>query len=359
MVSKRKTSKFSKRTYTKTRKVLGGVTREELKNRNNMHKFEYILLPWIPRHRLDWEGLSRNPNAIDYLTSNWNWLNINWNALSINPNAIDILKERNWSEMDIHWRWQYLSMNPNAIPILEKNLKKVDWATLSMNPNAIHILKNNLGKIKWSQLSSNPNAIDLLKNNLDKINWSRLSKNPNAIPILENNLESVNWVTVCSNPNPKIIPFLERNLDFDKLSEDQWKKLSANPNAVHILENHLEKVDWKELSANPNAVPILKSHLENVDFKELSKNPNAMSILKNTDYNLIDWKELSENPSIFYRPIDNDSSLNKELEHTFNLKGVDSLLSSKTPIHYRVPETTFDLIKGYFGGKRKTTKRRK
>ena len=37
--------------------------------------------------------------------------------------------------------WDALSRNPNAIHILENNLDKVNWQRLSGNPNAIHILE--------------------------------------------------------------------------------------------------------------------------------------------------------------------------------------------------------------------------
>jgi len=330
MVTKRKTSKFSKTTNrNKTRKVLGGLTKEqieELKNRNNKSKFEYKLLPWIPRNRLDSEGLSRNPNSIDYLEKNpyevdWytlsqnpnaisilgkNLNNINWQYLSANPNAIHILEENNLDNVN----WSLLSRNPNAIHILENNLDKVNWYWLSENPNAIHILEENPDKVNWSLLSRNPNAIHLLEENLDKVDWKQLSKNPNAISILENNLNMVDWLVVCSNPSPKIIPFLEENLDLNRLSEAQWK--------------------------------------------QLSKNPNAIPILKNTNFNLIDWKEFSANPSIFYRSLD-EVSFDKELKDTFDSRNLSLLSRSKT----RVPEDVFDTIKGYFGGKRKTTKRRK
>jgi hypothetical protein len=36
------------------------------------------------------------------------------------------------------------------------------------------------------------------------------------------------------------------------LDKVNWKTLSCNPNAIHILENNLDKVDWYELSQNPN-----------------------------------------------------------------------------------------------------------
>ena len=36
--------------------------------------------------------------------------------------------------------WEFLSTNQNAIHILQNNLDKVDWFYLSANPNAIPIL---------------------------------------------------------------------------------------------------------------------------------------------------------------------------------------------------------------------------
>jgi len=55
--------------------------------------------------------------------------------------------------------WNALSRNPNAINLLEQNQDKINWNALSLNPNAIHLLKKNLDKINWCELSENPNAI--------------------------------------------------------------------------------------------------------------------------------------------------------------------------------------------------------
>ena len=38
--------------------------------------------------------------------------------------------------------------------------------------------------------------------------------------------------------------------------------LSMNPNAIHILENNLDKVDWRFLSDNPNAIHIIENNLD-------------------------------------------------------------------------------------------------
>ena len=43
-----------------------------------------------------------------------------------------------------------------------------------------------------------------------------------------------------------------------------WKELSRNPNAIHILEQNLDKVCWSYLSLNPNAIHILEQNLDTV-----------------------------------------------------------------------------------------------
>jgi len=92
-------------------------------------------------------------------------------------------KLREWIEID-NLDWEGLSRNPNAINILEKNLDKIDWFYLSLNPNANKIFEKKLNKINWNKidlewLSANPNAIHILEKNLDKIDWTEISKNPN------------------------------------------------------------------------------------------------------------------------------------------------------------------------------------
>ena len=46
----------------------------------------YTLLSWIDINKLDWNSLSRNPNAIDLLEANRD--KIDWMYLSANCNAI-------------------------------------------------------------------------------------------------------------------------------------------------------------------------------------------------------------------------------------------------------------------------------
>ena len=34
--------------------------------------------------------------------------------------------------------------------------------------------------------------------------------------------------------------------------------ISRNPNAIHLLEQNMDKIDWKFLSENPNAIHLLE-----------------------------------------------------------------------------------------------------
>jgi hypothetical protein len=44
------------------------------------------------------------------------------------------------------------------------------------------------------------------------------------------------------------------------IQEDKcnWKWLSSNPNAIHLLEQNPNKIDWGCLSGNPNAIHLLE-----------------------------------------------------------------------------------------------------
>ena len=74
--------------------------------------------------------------------------------------------------------------------------------------------------------------------------------------------------------------------------------LSENPNAIHILEKNIDKVNWTMLSLNPNAIHILEKNIDKVDWTMLSRNSNSIHILeKNIDK--VDWYMLSKNSEIF------------------------------------------------------------
>jgi len=59
-------------------------------NRSIFLQMVMKLLPWIDVDKLDWIGLSSNPNAIELLINNLD--KIKWDWLSENLNTIDLLK---------------------------------------------------------------------------------------------------------------------------------------------------------------------------------------------------------------------------------------------------------------------------
>ena len=99
--------------------------------------------------------------------------------------------------------------------------RKIYWGFCSLNPNAIDFLSlpENKKYIDYSQLSKNTNskALELIKeeirinpNNI-YIDWRALSANPEAIDILDNNRNKIKWYSLCYNINPRAIQILKEN----------------------------------------------------------------------------------------------------------------------------------------------------
>jgi hypothetical protein len=316
---------------------------------------KYVLLDWIDKDKLDWDNLSKNPNAIDLLEDRIEYENsltdaqfhqlqkkINWNDLSKNSNAINLLTE-NQDKIN----WKLLCLNPNAIELLKKNQDRIKWYLLCKNQNAIDLLKKRIEyektlidkeldeseiKIDWEELSTNPNAIELLKKNQDKIVWEFLSTNPNAIDLLKERIEyekaltdeeldesesKIDWEELSTNPNA--IKLLKKNQD-----KIVWEFLSTNPNAINLLKKNQDKINWDYLSLNPNAIELLKKNQDKIKWEYLSANPNAIDLLKNRiKYeksltgaqfnqleNKINWRSLSENPNAINLLKENQDKIN-------------------------------------------------
>jgi len=368
---------------------------------------KYELRDWIPIHKLDWDIIVYNPNAIDLLDANpdkidWEKLpsnpnqegsaalirkyvfdnpkykkfanDIDWTQLSSNPYAIDLLeasiKEGGADPTNNRVDWYLLSGNREAIHILSKPQyrKYIDWAVLSSNSSAIdlladkweeekqikatnitqyHRMRDEGNIVAWNILSGNPSAIDLLRkkireerkmtqedyNNLEdseKIAWSNLSANPEAIALLEKNPDKIYWIHLSSNSSPKAVKLLKERVEYENglttnaynlltnkirwlflsansnaikiLEANQskivWGALSNNPNAIKILEENQGKIVWNTLSGNPEAIKLLEANMEKIDWATLSRNANAMSLLEANKDKIV-WGELLNNPSIF------------------------------------------------------------
>lgn len=135
--------------------------------------------------------LSQNLNAISIIKKNKNA--IDWECLSSNSNAIDFINDKIKIELDEEYNRPYKKIRTNYNDSLEnKSFKNIDWDKLSGNTKAIDILKKAKDKINWNKFSENPKAINILKQNLDKVSWYDLSLNPNAIEMFDHiNLENL------------------------------------------------------------------------------------------------------------------------------------------------------------------------
>ncbi len=232
---------------------------------------QYKLRDWIIKEKLDWSGLSFNPNAIQLLEENPD--KIDWLMLSINENAIHII-EQNLDKID----WSYLSKNKNAIHILKKYKDKINWDYLSSNPNAIKMLEENLDKINWEELSRNPNAIHLLKKYPSKINWFMISMNPNAYDIIIENLNRINLNMLCFNTNSDILEILLNT--YTSYIDDAV--ICGNPYAFPIFTKYYQqfehKICWNMLSMNTNAICLLEKYPTNINWERISYNSEIFEI---------------------------------------------------------------------------------
>lgn len=167
-----------------------------------------------------------------------------------------------------------------------------------------------------------------------KYNLSQLSRNFYAVDYLENHPEKINWVDFAYNTNPKTICIHTKNLDKIK-----WDNLSANQNAIHLLQKNEDKVNIDYLVYNKNQehpfiqsfykkkricsyhkiqikitieenkkIPspyiwetskeIFEMNKDKINKFYISRNPNAINYLKQNQ-DIICWSEFCKNDAIF------------------------------------------------------------
>ena len=258
-------------------------------------------------------------------------------SLNPHPHAIDLLEEYqsdhpSYTEV-IDWSW--LSSNPYAIHLLEKNQHKINSQKLLMNPKALCIIEQYPKSINyWHYLSRNAHShtmyliedhlnsveevVEIVKNlnetraksNIDplyiphdELDWKELSTNPYAIHILEKYQEKIHWCYFSLNPSTFTLRLFNANLN-----RINWNHLSQNTstNALRLLEANPHRINWIFLSSNPHplALGLLEENPDKIDWLNLSKNKNerAMQLLEakfRTNPEMINFNSLSMNPAIF------------------------------------------------------------
>jgi hypothetical protein len=124
-----------------------------------------------------------------------------------------------WIDID-KLNWEELSKNPNAIHLLEQNPEKIDWYELTKNTNAIHLLEQNQDKITYQKWESGVRPDGMKK-------WEYyhdLSGNPSIFKIdykqLYKRIEPFHeeLMQKCFHPN-RVNYYLEQ-FDYDILEEE-------------------------------------------------------------------------------------------------------------------------------------------
>jgi hypothetical protein len=281
--------------------------------------------------------------------------------------------------------WPCLGKNKNAINLIERHLDKIDWTFLSANPNAIHILKKHKDRINFHFLCANPNGMELVTEickstnycYLDRHSWFYLCKNPNSISFMSEltnnfttNLHKIHWVNFYANPNAIHILFKHQ----DKI---HWESLSSNENINEFMklltpEQYsivVQKLDWYHICGNSNAIPIIEYALkhcpEKVEWSKVCTNPKAIHLIEplvKIDDRRIDWSELSCNSNAIHILSQNIHKINwvnlcwkNENAHLI-LQNVNNMLDkhlfltavSQNPCLYEIDWNTYSCIRKVF-----------
>ena len=290
-------------------------------------------------NKIDWDSFSENPAAINIIEDNLN--KVNWSSLSRNSSAFYLLYQ-NKNKID----WNELGHNIaiNTHLLYEGNIDKIkNWMPICKNRSVwiVNILDGNIDKLskdEMNELSSNPSAIPIIEKYLHRINKYGLLKNEyvqqgiygTIYPTAYRIFTYLNYKVMCNYcESPVFVSYLKQNrnkinrdiyLNINPYAEELiewflkneeclekidyenepywWPHLSANPVAVHILENYIEYICWEKFSKLENAIYIIQNNLDKVNWNSLSLNCNALNILK-LNQNKINWKNLSQNNGIY------------------------------------------------------------
>ena len=58
--------------------------------------------------------------------------------------------------------------------------------------------------------------------------------------------------------------------------------LSQNQNAIHMLEQNIDKINWTVLNINPNAISLLVQNIDKIDWNTILNKPNIFYMNKPT-----------------------------------------------------------------------------
>lgn len=110
-------------------------------------------------------------------------------------------------------------------------------------------------------------------------------------------LHNIDWTFVMSNGSYDFLCWLEKKAP-ELFRKHVYPFMSANPNAITLLQKYPNKISWQKLSCNSEALNLLEQHPHYIDWSELCLNPNprAIKLLEQNPEEIHSYK-LSLNPS--------------------------------------------------------------
>lgn len=262
-----------------------------------------------------WHSVSRNPYAISFLEKNQD--KIIWEELSENPNMVRyfldkypetidkiVFKYLTYTALNDYDKTQYggpynsdmktknkLSQQVFALfkYIFEKFPKIIEneefiksIARFSSTYQDIsyldRIITEDIVSFLIYATEKIPQLVDLLE-------WWCLSACSNTIPLLKKYPEQTDLYYLLKNESSEKLEVMKQIFDIYGIENyynwninDLWGYLGSNPDALSLIENHLEYVNsyslWYELSKNPCALHILDKYPNKIDWEGLKDNPN-------------------------------------------------------------------------------------
>lgn len=143
--------------------------------------------------------------------------------------------------------------------------------------------------------------INLLRENIHNFHrehWTNLSANPEAIEILEENVDKIDWYYIPKNP--AALHLIKGNED--KIEHLETLFENSNPEIIeHLYKIIGNTIDWKrttsiyKLIQNPAAINIIEPNIQNINPRLLCGNPAAINIIKQYDTSVLSCLGLSGN----------------------------------------------------------------
>lgn len=257
------------------------------------------------QHMLDeraWYNISslKCEESVKLLSENTDKLNNRcWRKLCTNPNAIEFIRNR-LETLTCYNCWEELSKNKNpaVLKIFVENPSKntlIDWEEMCNNhkiPDILELVERNKETFPsncWRIVSRyDIFVIPFLEKHEDKarwFDWKSLSANPHALSLLSKHLNFVELSKIASNSNPESVKIIEKwmKINPDKIGYwSVWDIIcihAVHPETFELLEQNFNKLGeggWYHLSKNPNAIPMLEKHIDKVNWGILSENTGAL-----------------------------------------------------------------------------------